>query len=1024
MNFSTWAINKPIPSVLLFLLLCALGLVGFQKLPVQHLPDLDFPTVNVTASLPGASPSTLETEVTRRIEDSFAALGGIRHITSTVTDGVSLTVVQFELEKNPQEAVSDVRNALEGIRNELPAEMQSPTISRLSTAGGAIVNFAVRSDRMSEAELSWFVDNTVEKSLLGAPGVGEVNRVGGVEREVRVELDPVRLDSLNVTASDISMELNRVLREYPGGTSNLGGMEQSIRTISTVTSSNDVASMRIALPDGKTVRLDTLGKVWDSHAEREEVALVDGKHAVTFGVRRARGSSELEVIEAVRGIVADINERYPHVEIREINNSVAPVKNNYKTAMSTLYEGAILAILAVWLFLRDWRATSIAAVALPLSIIPTFGVIYLLGFQLNSITLLALTLIIGVLVDDAIVEIENIDRHLKSGKSAKTSAMIAANEIGLAVVATSFTLVAVFLPTGLMSGMAGMFFMQFGWTASIAVLFSLMVARLLTPMMAAHFMKAKPDPEEEKPAGQLISTYLATVGKSIRHPFVTTGLAVLFLLASVFVLSLLPTNFVDAEDQDQILVHVEAAPGSRIDETIRLSEKAREIIARHKEVENVYTTIGAGGSENTRTASLVASLTPIAESDRRFQKEIEVDLREELAAVAGARIMVGGNSSGQQMKIVLKSDNSELLNSTAQELVGEIRRLPGLGGVRSSASLSRPELHIIPDSARASELGVSNASISEAVRVATSGDYDHNLPRLNLPSRQIYVRTQIPLSERVDVQTIKSLNVMSRKGAVPLSSVAEVVVRGGPSQIDRLDRSRSVTITIDTMNRPLGDINEQLAGVELLNDLPAEVERVVSGDAEQQTALFDGFAFSMVAGVLCVYAVLVLLFHDFLQPLTILVALPLSAGGAFAGLALLGYSLSLSSLIGLIMLMGIVSKNSILLVEFTIMSREERGLSRTEAIVDACRKRARPIIMTSFAMIAGMLPMALQFGVPSAFRGPMAVAVIGGLVTSTALSLLVVPAVYVLVDDLKEKLRSVFLPKSRSIPTMDGRSSA
>lgn len=1004
MNVSTWAINRPVPPILLFMLLCIAGFVGFNKLPVQHLPDLDFPTIIVTANLPGASPSNLETEVTRRIEDSIATIGEVRHITSVINDGVSVTTVLFELEKDSQEAVSDIRNAVESIRSNLPAEMQNPTIARVSTTGDYILTFAASSEAMDSLDLSWFVDNVISKSMLAVPGVGEVSRAGGVDREVRIEIDPIALGTLNISAADVTAIIKRQLKEYSGGISNVGGMEQSIRAFSGIGNRDDIAAMTISLPNGQAVRLDSIAKIYDEAAEQRKMALVDGTETITFSIKRSRGASEVSTAKFAREQVVKLNEKFPHIKISEVNNSVAPVNNNYRAAINTLIEGAILAIFAVWLFLRDWRATFVAAVALPLSIIPTFAVIYFFGFQLNSITLLSLTLIIGVLVDDAIVEIENIERHLQSGAKPRIAAIKAAEEIGLAVIATSFTLIAVFLPTAFMSGMAGMFFKQFGWTASIAVLFSLMVARMLTPMMAAVIMIAKPDNHSTPESGLIMNNYLALVKKSIRHPLVTILFAIGFLFLSAALLLQLPTNFVDAEDKDQILVTLESQSGSNLQETAQLAEVARKVIAAHPEVINVYTTIGTGGSPNIRTARLLASLTPIADADRRTQQEIEAVLRDELKAIPGVRISVGGNSSGQQLSIVFKSDNDVLLQRTAETVASEIRSLPGIGNVILNSGMMRPEVFIQPDYNKASELGVSATAISDAIRVATHGDYEHNLARLNLSNRQIYVKTQVSADERRDLESIRNIRVSGRDGAVPLGSIADIDIQGGAAQIDRLNRSRSITITIDTLNRPLGEINKQLASLESLKHLPSDVLRVEAGDAEQQAALFDGFAFAMIAGVICVYAVLVLLFHDFLQPLTILVALPLSAGGAFAGLALLGYSLSLSSLIGLIMLMGIVSKNSILLVEFAIMSRQHHGLSRIDAIVDACRKRARPILMTSFAMIAGMLPMALQLGVPSAFRGPMAIAVIGGLITSTVLSLVVVPAVYIMIDSLHQRI--------------------
>jgi len=1012
MNFSAWAIRKPIPSILLFALLTFAGLIGFRYLPIQNMPDLDLPTVKVTATLAGATPSTLETEVTRKIEDSVATIGSVKHITSTINDGTSVTSIEFALEKNVQEAVNDVKNAVDSIAAKLPTEMESPVVSRMTTTGGAILTYAVESSVMDEAELSWFVDNDVGKNLLSLDGVGDVTRLGGIDREVRVELDPTKLRALDVTAAEISSQLRKVQQESPGGRTNLGGLEQSVRTIGTVARASDLAALQIPLSDGRRIRLDAVATVLDTAAERRQMALVDGKAAVTFQVKRARGASEVAVATRVRAQVEAMKTTYPNVTLREINNSIKPVRSNYDAAMHSLYEGAILAVIVVWFFLRDWRATFISAVALPLSIIPTFAAMSLLDFQLNTVTLLALTLVVGVLVDDAIVEVENIVRHLRNGKTAREAALEAANEIGLAVIATSLTLVAVFLPTAFMSGIPGKFFKQFGWTAAIAVLFSLLVARLLTPMMAAYLMKPQPAHEAD---GRIMRTYLRMVRGCINHPGKTLAAAAIFFVASISMLSLLSTTFLGAEDQDQTSVTVEAPPGSTIQQTAALAESARRIIAENAEVKNVYTTIGTGSSggmgsssaAEVRKATLAIALTP-AEDRSRSQQALEVALRRRLNEIPGARFAVTGSGMGQKVELVLAGDDQTSLLATAQRVMTELRTLPNLGNVTSSASLMRPEVIVRPDFARAAELGVSASAIGEAVRVATTSDYDQNLPRLNLPSRQLYIRTQFPPGQRGNLDTIRDLRVAGKNGSVPLGSVATIAIEGGPAQIDRYDRSRNVTIEIELQNRPVGDVLKQVGTLPSLKQLPADVHRIASGDAERLTELFGSFGLAMAAGVLCVFAVLVLLFHDFLQPVTILAALPLSLGGAFGALALFGFSLSLASLIGLVMLMGIVTKNSILLVEYAIMSRREHGLGRTEAIIDACHKRARPIIMTTIAMVAGMVPMAFGLEGSSSFRAPMAVAVIGGLLTSTGLSLLVVPVLFEVVDEFKLRLKRRF----------------
>ncbi|GAA5121022.1 efflux RND transporter permease subunit [Luteolibacter yonseiensis] len=1010
MNLSTWAIRKPIPPLLIFGLLTFAGLVGFMKLPVQDMPDLALPTVTVTANLPGATPSALETEVTRKIEDQLATLGSIKHMTSTINDGTSMTVIEFELGKDVQEAVNDVRDAVSSARGDLPGDLLEPLISRATTTGGAVLTYQVESAAMDEAALSWFVDNEISKQLFSLKGVGEVTRQGGVTREIRVEPDPDQLLALGVTAGEISSRLREVRQESPGGRIDLGGMEQSVRTIATVGSAAEIAALDIPLADGRHVRFGAIATVTDTAAERREMAFVDGKPAVTFEVKRATGASEVAVAVLVRERVEKLRKDFPHVRLREINDSIEPVLTNYGVSMHSLYEGAILAVIVVWLFLRDWRATLISAVALPLSIIPTFIVIHLLGYQLNSVTLLALTLIVGVLVDDAIVEVENIMRHLRDGKSAMDAALEAASEIGLAVVATSLTLVAVFLPTAFMGGIPGMFFVQFGWTAAIAVLFSLLVARLLTPMMAAYLMKPQTAVEKD---GRITKTYMGMVRWCLGHPvkvMIATGV---FLAGSVGLSGLLSTTFMGAEDQSQISVTVEAPPGSGIGHTAWLAEQARKIISEQAGVRNVHTVIGAGSSGGmgesgsageVRKATLNAALVAPDKRDRT-QQEIETELRGRFREIAGARFAVGGGGSGEKVSLVLAGDDQHSLAETARRVMAELRTLPDLGNITSSASLLRPEVIIRPDFALAAELGVSAEALGEAVRIATTGDYDQNLPRLDLPNRQLYIRTQFSPGERRDLATLRHLRVAGKNGAVPLGNVATIAIEGGPAQIDRFDRSRNITIDIELQGRPTGDVLEQVDTLPSLKQLPPDVRRIESGDAEQMSELFESFGLAMAAGVLCVFAVLVLLFHDFMQPLTILAALPLSLGGAFGALALTGHSMSMPSLIGLVMLMGIVTKNSILLVEYAIMSRREHGLGRTEAILDACHKRAQPIVMTTIAMVAGMAPMALGLQGSAEFRAPMAVAVIGGLVTSTALSLLVVPVLFELVDEVKIRMR-------------------
>lgn len=1006
MNFSAWAIRKPIPSILLFILITVAGLVSFKMLSIQNFPDIDFPAVSVTASLPGATPTQMETEVTRKIEDSIASIGAIKHITSTINDGSSTTMVEFQLEKDVQEAVNDVRDAVSRIRAQLPSDVQEPVISRVTFASMPVLTYAVEATDMDAEDLSWFVDNTVNKRLLSVHGVAKVTRQGGVDREVRVQLDPVRLQALNVSAADISAQVRGMQQEAPGGRGNIGGQEQAVRTLGTVKSARELAQMDIPLSDGRRIRLSDVADVRDTAAEPRQMALFDGKPVVSFQVFRSRGASEISVAKGVREALGALQAERPNVHVTEVYNMVKPVSDAYTASMHALYEGAILAVIVVWLFLRDWRATFVSAVALPLSIIPTFAAMQLLDFTLNGITLLALTLVVGILVDDAIVEVENIVRHLRNGKKPLEAAMEAAQEIGLAVVATSLTLVAVFLPTAFMGGISGKFFKQFGWTASLAVLASLLVARLLTPMMAAYMLKPQDEPNRD---GWIMTRYLQAARWCLVHPWKTGGMAAAFFVVSVAIIGLIPATFLPPEDWAQLQMTVESPPGSTIAQTRDNTERVRKIVMQHKEVRHVYTAIGSGvmagvpGSSGgeVRTGTLTISLTD--RHDRHIkQQDVQRQLREMLEGVPGVRISFGAVGSGEQLQVVLTGDDPATLQQAARDVMRDLRTVPGLGAVTSSASLLRPEIVIRPDFARAAQQGVTAAAIGQAVRVATAGDYDVNLPKLNLPERQVYIRVELDPKARNQIDTIRQLRVPGRNGAVPLENIADISIGSGPAQIDRYDRSRNVTISVGLEGRALGDTNMAVEALPSIKNLPPGVRRIASGDVEGMQELFSSFFLAMFAGVLCVYAVLVLLFHDFTQPVTILAALPLSVGGAFGLLALFGFSLSLPALIGLLMLMGIVTKNSILLVEYAIVARRDLGMSRTEAIIDACHKRARPIVMTTVAMTAGMVPMALGLEGDAGFRAPMAVAVIGGLLTSTLLSLLVVPVVFEKVDDFRE----------------------
>ncbi|MDB6062090.1 MAG: acriflavin resistance protein [Verrucomicrobiaceae bacterium] len=1006
MNFVTWSIRNPMPVIVLFVLLMIMGIISFTKLPVIDMPEIDFPGITVTVNYPGVQPSQLETEVTRKIEDSVASVLGIRHINSTVSEGMSFTRIDFELDRDINEALDDVRDAVSRIRSDLPADANEPVISRINISGRPIITFAVAADNLSETELSWLVDLTLTRELSAVHGVGKISRVGGVAREIRVDLNFDRITSLGTTATDISRQLKRFQAEFPGGEARVGDGKQSIRTVGTINSLRDLAELPISLPDGRRVRLDNIATIRDQAAEREQIALLDGKQVVGFEITRAKGTSALDVAERVRAKVDELNQKNPHVKIQEISNTVDHIRESYHSSLEMLVEGALLAIIVVWYFLRDWRATLVSAIALPLSIFPTFWAMHALGYSLNNLTLLALSLVVGVLVDDAIVEIENIVRHLRQGKPPLEAARDAALEIGLAVIATTFTLCAVFVPVAFMGGIPGEFFRPFAFTATVSVLFSLLVARLLTPMLASRFLKPHDEHEE---TGPFTLRYVGWVQACLKHRRITLSASAVIIGLSIGVAPLVPKGFSTETDTGYAVLSIELPPGSTLENTRATAEIIRQRLQNFPEIKSMYTVMGrdAGNAvsatiASTRNADITIALVPRKErklSQQKVQQRVLYELRD----IPGIRLSYASDWASK-MQLTFASDDPPLLDATMIGIERELRALPSIGQLTSKTSLLTPEVVIRPLPERAAELGVNTEAIALVARFATSGDVLMGLAKMNLPSRQLPIRVRLSDDARDNLDLIRLLPVPSKNGTVPLMNVAEVRLDTGPAQITRYDRSRVATIDVDLNGRALGDVMKSVATLPSIKQLPADVHQLAAGQIEFMVELFKGFGIAMLVGILSIYVVLVLLFKEFLQPITILSALPPSAAGAIVCLYVLGYSLSVPSLIGILMLMGIVTKNSILLVEYAEMARRDHHLPRTKALLDACAKRARPIVMTTIAMIAGMLPVALGFSGDSSFQTSMGAVVISGLLVSTALSLFVVPVVFSFIDDIQIKL--------------------
>jgi len=1030
MNISAWAIRRPVPSLVLFMVLLTLGLVSFQNLAITRFPNIDVPIVQVTITQLGAAPSELETQVTKKVEDAIAGVPGVKHITSTLTEGSSLNLVEFRLESDPDRALNDVKDAIARIRSELPRTIDEPLVQRIEVEGLPILTFAARAPAMTMEQLSWFVDDTVVRALQGVAGVSQVQRIGGVEREIRVALNPDRLLSFGITAGDVNRQIRATNVDLAGGRGEIASSEQAIRTLGSKPTVTDLAGTMIALPGGRKIRLDELGTVTDSHAERRTFASLDGNEVVAFAISRSKGASDVVVSRLIDEALAKLKVDYPGVEISLIDSTTQYAIGSYHSTMTTLIEGAILAIVVIIVFLRDWRATLIAAIALPLSILPTFWAMSVLGFSLNLVSLLAITIVTGILVDDAIVEIENIVRHMRMGKSAYRAALEAADEIGLAVIAITTTIIAVFTPVSFMGGIAGQYFKQFGLTVAFAVFFSLLVARLITPMMAAYFLRSAGHQEHE---GRILRAYTRLVGWSVRHRLKTVAFGLLVFAASIGSFYLVPAGFLPQEDSGRMLLAVELPPGSRVDDTRRMTEEIAQKIRIRPEVRSVFINGGnlLGAGAEVRKATLIVNLQPRKERSVT-QEQAKSGISRDLLSLPDIRFWFLQDNGQRQFSLVVAGRDGAAVNKAAAAIASEAKRVTSPSGQRylanvvSTAELDRPELIVKPRSDLAADLGVSTDQISEAVRIATIGDISANLARIDLASRQIPIRVQLDEKARGNRNILEALKVQTARGAaVPLTSVATFEMSQGPTSIDRYDRTRRVMIGADLVGQtPLGEAIAAVKNTDAAKALPAGLELKEFGDAEVMAEVFASFGQAMGAGLMMVYAVLVLLFGSFLHPVTILFSLPLSIGGAIVALAVTSNPMSLPVVIGILMLMGIVTKNAIMLVDFAI-EEMARGVPRTEAIIDAGRKRARPIIMTTIAMVGGMLPSALGTGEGGEFRAPMAIAVIGGLLSSTLLSLVFVPAVFVVLDDVARLIWRIFgrLVGPTDEPDAGGRSS-
>ena len=1002
-NISAWSIRNPVVPIVLFVALTLAGIMAFINMDVQNEPDIEFPVVVVSISQPGAAPTEITTQITQKVESAIRSVQGVRNIDATSTEGNTTISAEFEIGDDINAAVSEVKNAVDQIRSDLPDGILEPQIFKVATSSDPIAYFAVEASDMTLEQLSWFVDDTVARRLLAVEGMASVSRNGGVNREIRVVLDPAKMQSLGVSASQINAVLRQQNINASGGQSQIAGSRQSVRVLGNATNAFELSQTQISLSGGRSIKLADVAAVTDGFSEQKSMAFAGGKQVVTFGMSRAKGASDVTVFDDAMVKIAEIKKENPGINFVTLFNSVDYTKGQYKSSMAAMIEGALLAIVVVFLFLRDWRATIISAIAIPLSAIPAFWFLDLLGFTLNTMSLLALGLVAGVLVDDAIVEIENIVRHMRMGKSAYQASIDAADEIGLAVVATTFSIVAVFLPVGLMPGVAGQFFKNFGLTVVASVLMSLAVARMITPMIAAYFLKS--DGMAEHGEASWIDRYMKILRWSLGHRRWMMGIGAVALALTVALLVILPKQFFPDGDTDFSRVRVEMVPGTTLERTREITSEAAAIIEKQPEVETALQSLREGG----------ASIFITLKKDRaRTSQQFEEDLTPLLTKIADARVTFqvngpggggGGGGSGRDVSVMLSGSDPKMLDKTAATLVEQMKGLPDLRAPRISADLQRPELIIKPRNDIASQLGVSTVALSQTIRIATLGDIDQNSAKFSLSDRQIPIRVMLAKESRQSLDVIRNLPVpLATGGSVPLSRVADISFGAGPTSVQRRNQNFRTFVGADFAPGVVASQADTIINaLPIMKNLPTGVSRAPFGSQEWELEMQQNFVVALVSGTLLVFAVLVLLYHRFMSPLVNMGSLLLAPLGGLVALALVGQPISMPVFIGILMLFGIVAKNSILLIDFAI-EEMARGVPKFEAIMEAGHKRAQPIVMTTVAMTAGMVPTALSLGGDGQWRSPMGTVVIGGLIVSTLLTLLIVPAGFSLADGFEKRI--------------------
>ncbi|WP_309611899.1 efflux RND transporter permease subunit [Sphingomonas sp.] len=1020
-NISSWCIRNPVPPIVFFIGLLLAGVIAFRGMSVTNNPDIDFPAAIITISQPGAAPSEMETQVTQKIEAAVRGVNGVDEIDSSVREGNSQTFVQFQIGTATDRAVNDVRDAIAQVRGDLPDGILEPQVQRVDIAGDPITFVAAETTDMSLEELSWYVDNDVSRRLRGVSGVAAVSREGGVDRQIRVILNPAALQSQGITASQVNAQLRQVNTNATGGRAEIAGSEQSVRVLGNTKTAYDLSQTDIVAGGGRTVKLADIAKVEDSYSEQRTMAKLRGKQVISFNVQRSSGTSDLDVYDGVWKDMKKLEKEDPRIHFSEISNNVDYTRGQYHSSIEALFEGAILAVLVVYLFLRDGRATAISALAIPLSAIPTFWFMSLLGLNLNFLSLLAMSLVAGVLVDDAIVEIENIVRHMRMGKTAYQASIDAADEIGLAVLATTMSIIAVFLPVALMPGISGQFFKSFGYTVVISVFMSLLVARMITPLIAAYFLKSHG--EQDHAAGPTMGRYLNLLRWTLSteradayraehpgkrgwllsyfrdHRIWMVGVSFAALILTIVLIATLKMTFQPDTNDNDASIQIRMAPGATLAQTEGVADNAAALIQRDPDVQQVFERIYVGSGY----------LNVTLKKDRvKTSSEFRRAVAPKLADIPDAQVTVrapnggGPGGGGRDIMLFLGGEDPVALAAAADKIAQQMQSINLLRAPRVMGEQVRPEITIKPHFDLAAKLGVTTAALSQTIRIATIGDIAQNSAKFSLSDRQVPITVSLSQNDRRDLATLENLPVPTANGGwVPLKAVADIGFGSGPAQVQRTNQVRRLAVGADLAPGVVSsEAWKKIGELPAVKDLPHGIVKLELGDQKWQGELIYYFIIALASGVLLVFAVLVLLYRRFLSPFVNMGSLLLAPLGAAIALHLTGTPLSLPVFIGILMLFGIVAKNSILLIDFAV-EMMDHGTEKNEAIIEAGHKRAQPIVMTTVAMVAGMVPVSLSLSGDGSWRAPMGISVMGGLIFSTILTLLLVPSLFSLAIDME-----------------------